>query len=335
MSRDIIHIAADYLKGSLNDADRKYFLTWLDKSDDNKMLFEELKRVWELTGCLSHDLKPDVDKEWLRFTGTRPRFTDVNSARPRNLNDYRRKLLRVAAILIPVVVLLSVLYFSKKHDSEWITVSTNIKRIELDLPDGSKVWLNNKSRISYPKKFVSKSRIVNLEGEAFFEVTHNGAPFIVETASKTEVKVLGTQFNVRCYPMEKNTEVIVKEGRVLFSNSLNKKINTTLSQGENAVISSVTGKIEKKHEADLNLLAWKDQTFSFRNSKLSEIKTVMERYYQKPLVIPPALDNCLFSGDFVKPDLSEMLNVISISLSCNYQIKNDTIFFSGQGCGKK
>lgn len=141
---------------------------------------------------------------------------------------------------------------------------------QIQLPDGTKVWLNAASSLKYPASFRAQSdRLVELDGEAYFEVAHNAAqPFRVKSATQT-VEVLGTHFNVNSYDNGTRTVTTLEQGSVKVSSAA---ISKKIIPGEQAINNS--GKITIQ-DADLETaLAWKNGEILFRNA---DVKTIMEQ----------------------------------------------------------
>ncbi|MBE9599443.1 FecR family protein [Pedobacter sp. MC2016-24] len=144
------------------------------------------------------------------------------------------------------------------------------------LSDGTKVWLNAASSLSYPSNFTGKERKVKLEGEAYFEVAHNAShPFIVST-NEQQVKVLGTSFNVNAYANERKTVTTLLNGRVELSSS-RVSATTQLHPGQQAVFDQSgfgVGAVDATLYA-----AWKDGEFRFKATPLIEALRQVERWY--------------------------------------------------------
>lgn len=144
------------------------------------------------------------------------------------------------------------------------------------LSDGSKVWLNADSRLVYPSVFPGDSRIVYLTGEAYFEVkTDAERPFIVHTGQQ-EIKVLGTEFNVKAYLDESESTTTLIRGKVQV-NSFGKQL--LLEKGQQAVTRD-DGRLDWEKEADIKqAVAWKEGYFRFYNTGIHEIMKQLSRWY--------------------------------------------------------
>jgi len=164
------------------------------------------------------------------------------------------------------------------NDTRLNTISTpNGGEWQIQLPDGSTVWLNAASSIQYPLNIgTAKQRVVKLDGEAYFEVAKNAShPFIVET-DKQAVEVLGTHFNINSYKNEKVTKTTLLEGsvRVLHKNTNESEI---LKPGEQSLV-SVSGIAIKEVDVE-EAIAWKKGYFMFNNERQESILRKVARWY--------------------------------------------------------
>ena len=149
------------------------------------------------------------------------------------------------------------------------------KPIRLVLSDGSLVWLNAASSITYPTAFVGQERKVSMMGEAYFEVSENKAmPFFVEH-DQLLIKVLGTHFNVNTYENEASNKVTLLSGLVDVGNG---KISKRLVPGQQASVSKAVFSVDENIDTD-EVLAWKNGQFYFGGSDIRSIMKQIERYY--------------------------------------------------------
>jgi len=156
-----------------------------------------------------------------------------------------------------------------------LSVPKGSKPVKLTLVDGSTVWINTSSSISYPTSFIGKERRVKLQGEAYFEVAKNAAmPFFVEH-NDFAIKVLGTHFNVNAYNDEKQSSVTLLEGSVAIST---KRKNELLKPGQQAHLSN--GNVSVVSNIDLDeVMAWQNNQFYFSGNDIKEIMRQVEKYY--------------------------------------------------------
>jgi transmembrane sensor len=155
------------------------------------------------------------------------------------------------------------------------------KVVDITLADGSRVWLNAGSSLTYPVTFVGNERKVSISGEAYFEIAHNAVkPFIV-SKGVANVLVLGTHFNMNAYEDENDIKVTLIEGRVAVSNNLSKM---KIEPGEQAVIAE-DGKINVEKNVDVDqVLAWKNGMFKYNSANLETLMRQAARWYDVDVV---------------------------------------------------
>lgn len=193
------------------------------------------------------------------------------------------------------------------------------QRAELTLPDGTKVWLNAGSKLSYPS-FFGKERKVFLSGEGFFNVSKNEkVPFIVSTRT-IDVKALGTQFNVFSYPESNYTGVYLQEGSV--------KAYFPSSEAEGVILSPEQYLVQKGKQLVLSTmdpdeLLWREGIYTFKRQKLGRIIEKLELYYDVKIVVKdPEILDYEYVGKFRQRDgVMEILHLIQ--LIHNFKIKKN------------
>jgi len=146
----------------------------------------------------------------------------------------------------------------------------------VELSDGTKVWINSESSLGFKSKFSDKARFVDLEGEAYFEVAKDATkPFIVRT-SNMDVRVLGTEFNVKSYQNDDYTYATLNEGKIRIMAGVQKQ---DLSPNQQLVFDNATGDMEKR-EVDASIYsAWVKGTFVFKDERLEDILQTFSRWY--------------------------------------------------------
>lgn len=169
---------------------------------------------------------------------------------------------------------------------------------KLLLPDGSRVWLNAASSITYPTVFSESSRFVTISGEVYFEVARNPEkPFIVRTY-KDEIKVLGTSFNVNCYTDEPVVKTTLLEGSVYIN-------NVVLKPGEAYINGRVVSADIRKD------VAWKNGAFNFNNATVPEMMRQLGRWYDVEIVYEGEVQQDTFAGEMGRNlTLNEVLNAL-------------------------
>lgn len=169
------------------------------------------------------------------------------------------------------------------------------KQYQLQLPDGSKVWLNAQSSITFPANFSTAERVVELTGEAYFEVEHHDKwPFRVKTAGQL-VQVLGTHFNVQAYDDDGKTITTLISGSVRVSKGADKQI---IKPGQQALSYADNQKLQVA-PADIDaVLDWKNGMLTFNDEKIEDIMRKVSRTYNVDIEVDDAVKDKHFWGRF-------------------------------------
>ncbi|GAB7087849.1 FecR family protein [Marinifilum fragile] len=203
---------------------------------------------------------------------------------------------------------------------------------QLELEDGTKVWVNSETRLRYPTKFPNGERVVLLEGEAYFEVSKDkNRPFIVKTQG-IDVRVLGTQFNISSYADDKAIQTTLVEGSVAVMDSKNPGTNLILDPGYQAVFSKGDRELEnKKVNVDL-YTSWKDGKFVFEQSSLYDIMNKVSRWYDvKVFYQNNTAGDINFTGTLKRYEsLDRLLGMLEKTNEVKFFFKDNTIIVQKQ-----
>ncbi len=191
------------------------------------------------------------------------------------------------------------------------------RQFQLLLPDGSKVWLNAASSIRFPTVFAGTDRMVEVTGEAYFEVAKNTAmPFRVRVNNETEIKVTGTHFNVNSYSNETQINATLLEGAIQI---INGGQTTNVQPGQQAQVAfgnkgrSTPVKIINDVNVD-KVVAWKNGVFDFQDATLEEVMRQLERWYNIDVVYEKGIPKLEFFGKMGRDlNLPTVLNALEKS----------------------
>ncbi|MDP2413542.1 FecR family protein [Daejeonella sp.] len=198
-------------------------------------------------------------------------------------------------------------------------------KYQVRLPDGSKVWLNSASTLSYPTTFAGNERKVQLKGEAYFEISANkNIPFRVQSGNQI-VEVLGTHFNINSYDDEDYVKTTLLEGsvKVILNSKPNVISNTRLLKpGEQSLTKSSRSDIRIENADTEKAIAWKNGYFKFRNTPIREIMREIERWYDVELVYEGKMPTDEFTG-FISNDvkISAVLKIMEASGGVKFTVK--------------
>ncbi|HAQ21192.1 MAG TPA: hypothetical protein DCR40_18465 [Prolixibacteraceae bacterium] len=236
----------------------------------------------------------------------------------RKLSVSRLKL-RIAAILITGLIISTVFFIRKSTKVQYVAEMQTISapfgaKTNFTLPDGSLVWLNSGSSVSFISSF-EKSRLVSLKGEAFFEVENNGNPFLVST-EYGDVEVKGTSFNVSAFAGE-YFQTTLLTGTVKVKEKRTGE-EVSLQPGQQAGIYGTDFKVEN---VDTDMFSsWKDGKLIFRNENLLSVTKRLERWYNVKIELgsDKRLSEISYTGTLEMESFSEVLQLLKITAPIDY-----------------
>jgi transmembrane sensor len=198
----------------------------------------------------------------------------------------------------------------------------------LSLPDGTQVYLNSESSLTYPTAFSGDKRSVVLKGEAYFEVAKNAhLPFVVDVNGKQKIEVLGTHFNVEAYADENVINTTLLEGSVKI---LSTKKEAILKPGQMAINQS-TQPLKIKQANLEEVMAWKNGLFIFNNESITSIMKKISRWYTVEVVFKGNLENISFIGNYARSkSLANLLKSIELMDKVHFKIEGRRVTVIGK-----
>lgn len=310
MDQDILQ---KYIEGNATQHEKEAVSKWLDDNPQNMQDFLKQRRLHDITLWNQEDLSiQDTEQE-----------TSSESNKPKRFKLVQ-ELLKVAAIFL--VALGCYHLFMKDFSASNIALqsiySPEGQRTELTLSDGTKVWLNAKSKLVFPNHFGTDDRIVELDGEAYFDVTHDDKKkFIVKTA-RYNVKVHGTEFNVSAYSQNNYFETALIKGSVeLLSNTTDERMmlspNNKAYFKDNSLVQTEVGSMDQ--------FLWKQGILYVENMKVRDLFEKLELYYDVKIIVKnqDILEH-QYTGKFrTKDGIDHLLKVLQ--LRHNFKYKKESI----------
>lgn len=193
----------------------------------------------------------------------------------------------------------------------------------LTLSDGTSVWLNSESRLTYPSHFDGERRSVTFEGEAYFKVAHDpDRPFVVESRGMS-ITVTGTEFNVNTYDPGAVSATLVEGSVQVRAGSM----AATLAPGQQAVYDRVAGTLSAREVDTSVCTAWKEGIFEFRNQRFDDIAAQLSRWYDVEFAFDDSsVADIRFTGAFRRGDsLNAILEVFRHTRSVDYRIDENRV----------
>ena len=313
------NILIGYIDNSLSDEEQRQVEAWAASSLENQKQLEQLYFTLEAAKRLRVMKSVNADLAFEKFKSKiQPEKKTIRLNR--SLTSFQRY---AAIFLIPVLLIGGFLLF--KGSNDMLVASADLEVTNFDLPDGSRVWLNAGSTLTYPGKFGKKNRTVELKGEGYFEVAHTEKPFIVTVGQQYRLEVLGTTFNIRAYQANDAIETTLINGTVRL-NLLTENGSTEkeLVPGEKTIYHMTNKSVETQRINPKAVTAWTKKEHSFKMTPMKEVIEVLSKQFKvrfdvKNKTIYDALITATF--DFEEDTLTEVMDYIKISSGINYVVK--------------
>jgi ferric-dicitrate binding protein FerR (iron transport regulator) len=318
-------LIAAYLSGDANEEQKAALHTWIEASKNNAALLAKYRRIWEETQITYTTSNTRERYEQMRHqikaTSTRP-------ARQRAyLFSYSS--LGYAAAIVFVMAVFAFLIFQHQKSSVAIKDAPSLvlrespagQKSKFLLDDGSIVWLNSESTISYDSDFGLQHRKLTLKGEALFDVKKDSLrPFIVHTAQMT-TEVLGTSFNINAYPDEPVVKVALLTGRIEVAVGKQGDIHK-LTPGEQLTFGPAQGTLERDSFDATATTGWTDGVLFFKNASFLEVKNKLQRWYGVEIEHTGAIPQYWrFTGQFKNEYLANVMETMAHTEKFRFQLE--------------
>lgn len=330
-TNDTNEIIIRYLDGSASLEEKRRLLCWLKQSDQNRDDFSMTRDLWlACNAATGNELEVDIALEKLRGRILHEQCRMEQQAHRGRWHLHARRWVQAAAILL---LLLSIGYAISNRRENGISqtvirnqlITAEGSKGRFTLPDGSVVWLNAQTKLTYPDPFQSDKRQVMLEGEAYFEVAkEQERPFIVQ-AGEIEIEVLGTCFDISSYSSSDLIKAVLLSGSIKVSG---KTIGEPIYMKPNDLFkyrrSDQVASVEQTHanfHAD-----WIKDKLVFDNDCLSDILTSMEGLYHVAIECPQSFaQSTRLSFTIRQESIEEVMAAISQIIPIRYEIKDKKI----------
>lgn len=307
----------DYFNGQLSSAEEAELVQWLLLDESNKVYFLKYKENIDIQS-IEHPLLQSS------FAELKSKLLINQQFNPKQTGKFRSIQLsfsRIAAMLLLALITgFFAAYFllDRTSQNKVVWFETQVPRGEksqLFLPDGSKVWVNSESSISYPSNFMDGNREVKLTGEAYFEIAKlQNLPFIVETHDYN-IRVTGTKFNVMAYSDFNRTETSLIEGKIEIQ-----KGSQIIAVVPGESLTFADNEFSIKRNNATKTARWKDEVFDFDRITFKEMSIRLERWYDVDIEIKsPELNDIVYSGVFKNEEtIWQVLNTFQLTLPIRY-----------------
>jgi len=326
LENDIHELIIRLFAGETSLEEKAKIDDWLNSSRQNKNLFNDLKDIWINAESGEHPYDYDVEEAIRNFIHK----TRTIKENKRN-KHFIYNALRYAAVFLLALAIPFTWWLVQKAGKSSAEAFTTIScaygdKTSIVLPDSSLVWVNSGSQITFSNSFDNGSRQLFLEGEAYFSVkTDPENPFIVNT-SEMNVKVLGTEFNLKAYSDEEAVAVTLISGSLQVSNSQEMAMVTP---GQKLIYEKTNHTISIEDLSDLSPeTEWINGRLVFRNESLEELERKLERWFDVEIEFYDELvKQRRFSGTLERESILEVISYFGSSQYVDYAIDGNIITF--------
>ncbi len=319
-------IITKYLEGKATKEEQKELLAWL-RNKKNRIDFNSYSLAWQKS----------LDKNQLPV-GSEKSWNNIQTQLlQKSFNRWRKSLkmqqfLRVAAILFFVISIGSITYFlsdrKEKAADYYTSVIADYGQVsKIKLPDGSTVWLNSGSEITYSNTFASDNRDIKLVGEAYFQVTKNEELPLIVNCEEMQVKVLGTKFNVTAYPESKHIDVVLEKGSIELLNRNIESFSYKIKPGELAKFDKSNRRLLISNVNISKYTSWKEGVINIYNQTLEELTERLEVRYNQRFRLNDDVKNFHFTFTIKNESIDEIIKLMEKISPIKAIQKKDTIIF--------
>ena len=302
------HILQKYIEGKATPQEEEKIIRWIDTSEENWQAYLIQRNIYDAT-----------------------LWSDAPVIKKRT--SFKKKsiiyeLLKIASVFLLVLGSFYFLTWNKEEAKEIVSLQMQTiyipegQRAEVRLGDGTKVWLNAKTTFTFPEQFNGEERRVKLDGEGYFDVAHDETQdFIVQT-SKYQVKVLGTEFNIKAYSHQPYFETALLRGSVeVIGDNPDEKILLT----PNTYVYEREGQLTRAILINHDQFLWKDGIIAFEKETVRDIFSKLELYYDVKIQVKNTrILDFPYTGKFrTKDGVEHVLRVLQLRHKFSYTKDND------------
>lgn len=322
-------LLAKCFSGQCTPAEQEEAERWRLAESEHELIYRQLREQWERIHLdTSAYVVPDKATVWENIQ------REIHH-KAKQIPLYTRSLLiRISGIAAALALItgFSLSFLFNEGDKNWmagrsenVVIAPSGQKSQLILPDGTLVWLNSGSRLTYSYAFNTRDRVVNLEGEAFFDVTKDQQyPFVVKTGG-VDVKVLGTAFNVQAYTDEADVTVALLRGRVSLLSAADQNLLTSLSPDQMATVSKNDLSYQVA-SCDAGIeSSWHQNLLKFDGTSAEEVWKKLERWYGVRITLSNAKPSNAYWFTVKTESLTELLEMINKITPIEYKLDGEEV----------
>jgi len=307
------------LKNEADTDENNRLAMWIEENNQNRRLWNELNQTWNDIREFDSGFNPDASLAWQKII----QKTKIQYQKPAQIVPIFWKVAAACVLLLIGVGIGSLVKSSGDVKETYTQYETQYGKSFVTLPDGTKVWLNEGTKLAFSSRFNEKERRVKVRGEAFFDVTHDpDIPFLVD-AKNMQVKVYGTKFDIQDYDSQSQSNVALLEGSVSLTVTGYPCIR--LKPGYTATYNQADKKLTL-NPSDTLVALWANAELRVEGKSLAETALLLENWYHIRIEVAPALKNSHYYTFTLRHEsVSELLAAMQKIGKFKYKINEQRI----------
>ncbi len=328
---DYKNLTIRFLDDNLTGDEITILSNWINESYENRKLFDQYNELWQLSNIAFNDGHFNTDAGWNSLQKEITKNSTSLNNKFSLVKTYQLLIWQIASVAAIVVAVLFIgLFYQnniKSHNNQIVTIqSPRGEKSKVLLSDGTVVWLNSESQLTWANDFDGNKRVVTLAGEGYFDVSKDlNRPFIVKTQN-ADIKVFGTKFNVCAYPDEPFTEATLEEGKIGI-NIKGRSQPVSVTPGQRMVFDKISNEITLNQVNTDLYTSWKNNKLRFDNALFEDVVKKLERWYDVRIILDKNLKYSERYTMTIKTEsLREVLNRLKITTPMSYKIEEEKVF---------
>jgi ferric-dicitrate binding protein FerR (iron transport regulator) len=301
--------ACKYFEGRATDAELEQLLHWLRKKE-NRIVFNSYRLDWK-NGLKSNRFPGGGEESWHELQAALGQKSYNRWQKTRKMEQF----FRVAAIFFFVISLGSMAYYFMRQAEPLPEIYTSVladngQISKVELPDGSVVWLNSGSKITYNNYFSANNRELTLTGEAYFDVQRNETMPMLVSCEGLKVKVLGTRFNINSFNVENAVEVVLEEGSVELINTTINDNFYRMKPGERVNVDLETSQYSARMVNTTRYTSWREGVINIYDLSIEDLVRRLEKRYNQKFELAPEVKELRYTFTIENEPLEDVLKLM-------------------------
>lgn len=325
---NIYIIISKYLSGAASLQEEKRLMKWRSIDARNEREFQELSETWQMAHAELQMVIPDKERVWSKIVN------NLHQVKP--VKMYTRRLLYrtagIAAMLALVLGFSLTLFLVKKEEVRMVSYTAPVgQKAEVNLPDGTKVWLNSGSTLTYSTDYAKDHRSVKLDGQAFFDVARDDKKQFDVSVGNVKVLVHGTAFDINGYGDHSELEVVLLRGRVTVVSASTDRLLVDMRPNQKAIFPLHDIENSRLTTCDAEIESvWRLGKMKIENEKLQDVIRKMERWYGVRIQLQNVPENKRYWMTIKTESLREMLEIVNRVTPITYIINGEEVIIDGR-----